>query len=290
MTIRAPDRHHARLPAVSLIELLVVVAVIALIAAILLPAVSHAREKGRVAYCLANLHQISAGTQMYVENDDHRQILWYWQPHPVEVVWPGSLFAPWIFGGTQGTWGMADSGSCPAQLRPLNKYLAPGAAGRASIDVYRCQSDPEFAKLFECSYDPTTAFPQSSYEQLGNSYTLNTRFYNGYSFEETGQYGFFLDPPGNLPQNINYRYPRRLTPHLLGGKASRFVLWPEQGFYTATNFSLPSVENPLAPPLSIGWHREFSRWTAARADGSANYQFYDTRFSSGTGWTIWEPK
>src|SRR5262245_25572318 len=50
----------------TLIELLVVVSVIAMLIAILLPALSRAREAGRFAVCLSNLRQVGIGLQGYL--------------------------------------------------------------------------------------------------------------------------------------------------------------------------------------------------------------------------------
>src|SRR5690242_20830553 len=55
----------------TLIELLVVIAVIAILAALLLPALSRAKEQGRRVVCLNNLHQLGLAMQMYWgENND----------------------------------------------------------------------------------------------------------------------------------------------------------------------------------------------------------------------------
>jgi len=66
---RSPSvRQHA----FTLMELLIVIASIAILAAMLLPVVSSARERGRRTVCLSNVRQIGIAIQIYAQDNEGR--------------------------------------------------------------------------------------------------------------------------------------------------------------------------------------------------------------------------
>ena len=64
---------NSRIKAFMLIELLVVIAIIAILAAMLLPALSKAREKARNTQCVNNLKQMGMAMHLYAGDNEVRK-------------------------------------------------------------------------------------------------------------------------------------------------------------------------------------------------------------------------
>ena len=137
--------------AFTLVELLVVIAIIAILAAMLLPALSRAKAKGKLAVCIHNEKQLSLAWRMYAEDNNDALV-----PNGPDEDLLGKL---WVRGV------MAYSWDCTNTLKLIDPNYALFANYIRTPGVYKCPACP-----------PTRATVDRTSEviPLVRNYALNT--------------------------------------------------------------------------------------------------------------------
>lgn len=144
----------------TLVELVIVIGIIAILAGMMLPALTQAKSKAQRVRCQSNLRQINLGVTMYA--DDHNERM--------------PMAAPHELGGRQGSVPESDAwlparmfgGSLAADQRPLNPYLK-------SHEVFHSPSDKG---------EPLWWFDTADYQARSTCYDLygSSYFYaSGYN-------------------------------------------------------------------------------------------------------------
>lgn len=89
--MKEPDLFPPRRHRFSLIELLITVAVIAILAGLLLPALNRAREKARALNCLSNLKQTGMAAISYAGDNEDCLLPARYCRDAANCYWPGLL-------------------------------------------------------------------------------------------------------------------------------------------------------------------------------------------------------
>jgi len=146
-------RRHA----FSLVEILVVLGIIALLAAILFPVFNRVREEGRSSSCQENLHQIGLAASLYAQDYEGR---FPRGGDPIDLHGDG--------------WNTADGGrwaTIVPTLKPLPEVLAPYLK---SSGTWHCPSDFGFDHAEENPNLLVNTYPSCA-DKWGTSYFYNTR-------------------------------------------------------------------------------------------------------------------
>jgi len=145
----------------TLIELLVVIAIIAILAALLLPALSAAKQKARTAQCVSQLHQCGIALEAYLPDFNERL---FWTNDNVAL--EGMEWFVWA-GRTNGNLCTLQGNLFNVVDRPLNHY-------GLTDNTLACPCDGGRA-------DTVMNNPGTLFAYVGNSYMFNCVGYPPYS-------------------------------------------------------------------------------------------------------------
>ena len=138
-------------PAFTLVELLAVIAIIALMAAILFPVFARAREKARQSACASNLKQLGMAAALYIGDADDRYPLGHAPvDDPLTTFDGGGDYEPHFI-----------------------ELLRPYIRNQKNQGVWRCPTDP--SKLYNIDSDGT---------EFHVSYAVNGAFEYGQSLSK----------------------------------------------------------------------------------------------------------
>ena len=156
-TLRLPPSVNLRRKGFTLIELMVVFAIIAALAALLLPALRQAQQQGRATVCKSNMRQVGLGIMLY--SDDNNDYL----------PWAGAVDSnrepDWVFGGQlnintkdPSTWLAADfgfhaeSGSVFNYVSGMPRAVPHDENFKQVFKVYRCPSTGDLGERLRVNF------------------------------------------------------------------------------------------------------------------------------------------
>ena len=257
----------------TLVELLTVMAIIAVLSGLLLPALSQARERARAIGCLNNTRQLLVAWQLYADDNGERL--------PYNLGMAGSSFRSdlnWV--NDVMTWDLSSDNTNPATLTQAS--LGPLVGGNTA--VYHCPSDQALSSIQLAAGWTARIRSYSMNAMVGDAGTFST---NGFNVNNPGYTQFFkstqIPHPTQIfvfldehPDSINDGYFLDQAPPNAG--TYNGVSTPHDANWT----HLPASYHNRATSFSFAdGHSELHRWSQSATMPPA--------VADAAKWPIWIP-
>ena len=256
--------------AFTLVELMVVLATLALLAALLLPALANTGPDSAAAQCRSNQRQLMVAWAMY--SDDNRDVLPLNTDQSASLGTPPNLYPPWASGILDWTSSTANTNGLYV-TDPRASSLARYGGAKASL--FRCPSDNYLSAVQRAA----------RYQFRARSISMDGAVGGGNPTQ--GQQGYKPAPSLVPPLLANFFYAVKRSQLVSPGPASSWVLIDENPdslddsiYYSdpyATNglgqfTELPSSSHDGGATVSFGdGHVEIHRWTDSRTAHAVTY-------------------
>ncbi|MDD5679758.1 MAG: type II secretion system protein [Candidatus Omnitrophica bacterium] len=220
--------------AFTLIELLIVIAIIGVLAALLMPAIGGVRENARRALCANNLRQ--HGIAWYLYLDDHNECFPRFDIHPDD----GGAGGAMGFGGKDGI--AYGNDAYKAEYRALNRYLDIFDENSSNVEIFHCPDDKQ----------PFLTGGTTVFNAFGSSYYANEKILSPYYGDPFGEPG--ESPLSKITSPRNKVFLERCYEEELPGHGRKDTRFPPQ----TTSVMILFVDGHVAGPFL--WMDDVERW------------------------------
>lgn len=171
-------RYKSPPEAFTLVELLVVIAVIGILAAMLVPVISKAKEAAKATQCLSNLHQLGLGLQMFVDQNKQRMPTMYDRPVSTNSMFTNFPTSPDVvlanYVGSTNVW------KCPSDDKELFRQTGSSYAWNVLVNGQAADRFRILSMNFSSHQVPLFFDKESFHKARGEDKAVNYLYADGH--------------------------------------------------------------------------------------------------------------